>query len=255
MCKLQWPKSVMAISICSRQFQFIHGNFNLLTAISICSRQFQFAHGNSHGIFRFAHHPSVVIEMGILSHTSNISKSKSKIPDYARDYRNEYLFIRGINKTCENFVKKLGREEVFKSPQAVSLMRNFNKFLKAQQLGYLNDTSEISFKYKDVISIESLELQLDDYRDLYCDEYSYQFDEEKYNNNNIENDYPGFKKFFECFSRFQDKLNVDHMSEEDYYKSKIIWPDSDSDDDGLDSDDINNILSGCEDSESDSDSD
>ena len=45
------------------------------------------------------------------------------------------------------------------------------------------------------------------------------------------------------------------MSEEDYYKSKIIWPDSDSDDDGLDSDDINNILSGCEDSESDSDSD
>ena len=30
----------------SRQFQFAHGNFNLLTAISICSRQFQLAHGN-----------------------------------------------------------------------------------------------------------------------------------------------------------------------------------------------------------------
>ena len=43
---LRWPKSVTAISICSRQFQFAHGNFNLLTAISICSRQFQFAHGN-----------------------------------------------------------------------------------------------------------------------------------------------------------------------------------------------------------------
>ena len=35
-----------AISICLRQFQFAHGNFNLLTAISICLRQFQFAHGN-----------------------------------------------------------------------------------------------------------------------------------------------------------------------------------------------------------------
>ena len=44
--KLRWPKSVTAISICSRQFQFAHGNFSLLTAISICSRQFQFAHGN-----------------------------------------------------------------------------------------------------------------------------------------------------------------------------------------------------------------
>ena len=48
--------------------------------------------------------------------------SKSKIPDYARDYRNEYLFIRGINKACENFVKKLGREEIFKSPQADRLI-------------------------------------------------------------------------------------------------------------------------------------
>ena len=41
------------ISIFSRQFQFAlcnfnftHGNINLLTAISICSRQFQFPHGN-----------------------------------------------------------------------------------------------------------------------------------------------------------------------------------------------------------------
>ena len=34
---IRWPKSVTAISICSRQFQFAHGNFSLLTAISICS--------------------------------------------------------------------------------------------------------------------------------------------------------------------------------------------------------------------------
>ena len=74
-------------------------------------------------------------------------------------------------------------------------MLHINRFLKAQQLGYLSDTSEIYFKVNDVSLIESLELQLDDYRDLYHDEYSYEFDEEKYNNN-IENDYPGFKKVF-----------------------------------------------------------
>ena len=42
----------------------------------------------------------VVIIMGILNqvdHNCNATLSKSKIPDYARDYRNEYLFIRGID--------------------------------------------------------------------------------------------------------------------------------------------------------------
>ena len=99
----------------------------------------------------------VVSKMGILAQYDNISGSilsKSKIPDYAREYRNEYLFIRGINKICENFVEILGREEMFKSHQADRLMRYFNRFLKAQQLDYLSDTSEINFKYEDVKSIE-----------------------------------------------------------------------------------------------------
>ena len=42
----------------------------------------------------------VVSKMGILpqsDHNCNATLSKSKIPDYARDYRNEYLFIRGID--------------------------------------------------------------------------------------------------------------------------------------------------------------
>ena len=42
----------------------------------------------------------VVSKMGILAqsdHNCNATLSKSKIPDYARDYRNEYLFIRGID--------------------------------------------------------------------------------------------------------------------------------------------------------------
>ena len=188
----------------------------------------------------------VVSRMGILDqsyHNCNATLSKSKIPDYAREYRNEYLFIRGINKTCGEFVKKLGREEIFKSHQADRLMRHFNRFLKAQVLGYLNDTSEISFKFKDVKSIESLELQLDDYMNLYCDPDSCKFDEEKYNN--VENDFPGLKRFFECFSRFNDKINVDQMSEEDYYKSKIYDSDSDSDDDVI------YIYSDSDDSDSD----
>ena len=190
--------------------------------------------------------------MGILTqydHNCNATLSKSKIPDYARDYKNEYLFIRGINKTCGDFVKKLDDKEIFKSSKADKLMLYINRFLKAQQLGYLIDTSEIYFKQNDVGFIESLELQLDDYRDLYCDEYSYEFDEEKYNNN-IENDYPGFKKFFECVSLLINKLQIDMN-----IINRINF-DSDSDsDDGVDSDDIEFMFGNGEESEADSDSD
>ena len=47
--------------------------------------------------------------MGILPRTSNFQnciKKTNKIPEYARDYRNEWLFIRGINKTCFDLVEK-----------------------------------------------------------------------------------------------------------------------------------------------------
>ena len=71
--------------------------------------------------------------------------------------KKEYLFIRGINKTCGDFVKKLNKEEIFKSSKADSLIRQINRFLKGQQLGYLSDTSEIYFKENDVSFIESLE--------------------------------------------------------------------------------------------------
>ena len=80
--------------------------------------------------------------MGILTqydHNCNPTLSKSKIPDYARDYRNEYLFIRGINKTCGDFVKKIDDKEIFKSSKADKLMLYINKLYKAEELGYLND--------------------------------------------------------------------------------------------------------------------
>ena len=169
----------------------------------------------------------VVRKMGILAETSNYQKcikKTNKIPDYARGYRNEYLFIRGIDKTCEKFVKTLDAEgEIFKSPQANKIKLYFNKFLKAQEIEYLNDISELYFKEKDVRFIESLELQLDDYMDLFYDPDSYEFDQEKY-----ENDYSGLKEFFESFSKFNDKIKKEELSFSDF-KSDIINLGSDDD--------------------------
>ena len=167
--------------------------------------------------------------MGILlqSHRdSNSIISKSKIPDCARNYKNEYLFIRGINKSCEKFLKLLDEEgKILKSPQANKIKFFFNKFLKAQELEYLKDISYLFFKESDVKFIESLELQLDDYMDLFYDSDSYKFDQEKYENDNL-----GLKEFFESFSKFKDKIKIEEMTFSDF-KNSLNYLDSDSDSD------------------------
>ena len=79
--------------------------------------------------------------MVILAQTSNFQnciKKTNKIPEYARDFKNEYLFIRGINKEIESFVEKYLTDTTE---------------LKAQELGYLNDTSCFKFKECDVENI------------------------------------------------------------------------------------------------------
>ena len=164
------------------------------------------------------HWTAVVSKMGILEHSSNYQnciKKTNKIPDYASEFRNEYLFIRGINKTCVKFVKRLYEEEeeenMFNTPQANKLKFYFNKFLKAQEIEYLNDISDFYFKENDVRFIELLECYLDDFLDLFYDPDSYKFDQEKY-----ENDYLGFKEFFESFSKFKDKIKIEELSFSDF---------------------------------------
>ena len=85
--------------------------------------------------------------MGVPQVTDKISRStltQNKIPDYARDYRNEYLFIRGIDKTCAGLEMKLYDYDniIFKSNKVDRIKRLINKFVKAQTLGYLNDISD-----------------------------------------------------------------------------------------------------------------
>ena len=70
----------------------------------------------------------------------------------------------------------------------------------------------------------------------------------------IDADFPGYIDFIRSIELFHSKFK---LREIDISLNKINWPDSDndSDDDGVDSDEINNIFGSGEDSESDSDSD
>ena len=88
--------------------------------------------------------------MGILEHTSNFQnciKKTNKIPEYAREFKNEYLFIRGINKTCERFIKILDLDaKIFNSPQAYQLKLYIKRFVKAKELVILRIIAILNLK-------------------------------------------------------------------------------------------------------------
>ena len=177
------------------------------------------------------------------SNTKNAFLAQNKIPEYAREFKNEYLFIRGINKTCEKFVKRLDLDgKIFDTPQAYQLMLYFRRFLKAKEFGYLDDNNEFKFEESDINFIESLELQLDDYMDLFYDLDSGKFNQERYDSY----EYKNLVEFNDCFERFKSKVYIKEMTYSDFERNiNILDSDDelDSDSDGVDSDDLEVILS------------
>ena len=139
------------------------------------------------------------------------------IPNYAKNFKKEYIFIIDINQKCERFLKKIDEENVFNSPQAKKLIIYFNKFLIFQELGYFKDISNYYFKEEDVNFIVYLESKLEENMDLFFNPVSLKFEEEKY-----ENDETGFKLFFESFEKFKDKIKEKDIN-------LIFDSDSDSD--------------------------
>ena len=137
---------------------------------------------------------------------SESTKRKDKIPDYAKDFRNEWLYIRGINKKCGEFITRLnfGRY-LFNSPPANNLMKYIRKILRAEELGKIKDISGLIFKNFDASNIECLEEQLDNYPDLIVDKDSLEIDQEFYDFI-IKILYPGFKDFFELINLTNDKV-------------------------------------------------
>ena len=93
--------------------------------------------------------------MVILAHSSNFQnciKKTNKIPEYARDFKNEYLFIRGINKEFKYFVDNINEayRGLFENHRVDKIKKFIKKFLLAQKLGYLNDVSNFEIKSSDV---------------------------------------------------------------------------------------------------------
>ena len=169
--------------------------------------------------------PSVVSKMGILEHSSNYQnciKKTNKIPDYASEFRNEYLFIRGINKTLEDFIIKYHSDcsELFVSSYSDRIKFFMRKFLKAQELDYLKDTSCFIFKECDVENIDFL-----------FERMHFDFEEGEEFVDGHPDDYLGYRDFYELFCKFYNKINIgfsesESESEIEFSESEIEFPES-----------------------------
>ena len=91
-------------------------------------------------------------------------------------------------------------------------MLYFRRFLKAKELGYLEDNNEFKFEESNINFIESLVLQLDDYMDLFYDIDSGKFNQERYDSY----EYKNLVEFNDCFKRFKSKLYIKEMTYSDF---------------------------------------
>ena len=131
---------------------------------------------------------AVVREMVILehfSHPQNCIKSTNKIPPYAREYKKEYLFIRGINKEFKYFIDKLDdlNDGLFESHRADRIKYFMKRFLRGQEKGKLKDISEFCITYNDIDNLifinnkfRMYKMRYDYFKDDDDNDYFYQDD-------------------------------------------------------------------------------
>ena len=146
--------------------------------------------------------------MGILEHFSNSQnciKSTNKIPEYVRDFKKEYLFIRGINKEIKYFVDNINDATtgLFENDRVDRIKYFIKRFLKGQERGKLQDISNFEIESSDVdnlIKIKKNFLNFNQYIN-FCKSC---FDEDE----PFIDPYPGFKNIYYDFELFFSKFKI-----------------------------------------------
>ena len=156
--------------------------------------------------------------MGILEHLSNyqncIKSTNNKIPEYAREYKKEYLYIRGLNKEFKYFINKLDNlnNGLFESNISNRIKYNMKRFLRGQERGKLKDISEFEIYEDDVvfnlIKIKNKFNNIDQYLDFILNCYHKE-------DLIFINTYPGFIDFYYYFNLFFTKLNIKYENDSD----------------------------------------
>ena len=177
--------------------------------------------------------------MGIPEHTSNFQnciKSTNKIPEYAREYKKEYLFIRGINKEIKYFVDNIDNatKGLFESHRVDRIKYFIKIFLKGQERGKLQDISNFELKSNDVNNLIEIKKNFHNFNQY----INYCLDDDDDDDATFFDPYPGFKNIYDDFELFFSKLKtkykeINYESDSDSDSDINIYFDNDSDSDGF----------------------
>ena len=124
--------------------------------------------------------------------------SFNKIPEYARDYKKEYLFIIGINKELKYFVDNIDNATtgLFESHKVDRVKYFMKRFLKGQERGKLQDISNLMLPKYDFSFIEEF---------YYNIEYEIQY-----------HDNPIYLEFYDLIRKLYNKIKIEIVFS-DYY--------------------------------------
>ena len=206
----------------------------------------------------------------------NFIKS-NKIPEYAREYKREYLFVKGLNLQFEYFNKKLEylNDGLFETELAKEIKFYMKGFLRRQKENKFKNLANIIYfpdNFLDHIyfinqNFDCYKLRYDafcddgkDYNDYLSDtsDTSDEDDDVEYSYEYIVDGkpYPGFIEFYDIFKQIFNQIKKDNESDIDI--DEIIESDGSDIDINIDNvfdDDIDIDIDEIIESDSDSDSD
>ena len=160
------------------------------------------------------------------------------IPNYAKDFKNEYLFILGINNEFKYFLDNMNEatRELFENFRVDNIKKFIKLFLAYQNLGQFKDVSNFEIKSSDIKNLIKIKKYFNDFNRLI--EYKkdcYDGDEQ-----NFVVPYPGFRNIYDDFELFCSKFKIkyeaddrfwDYNADRDRYRYRYCFSDSDSDSD------------------------
>ena len=122
----------------------------------------------------------------------------TKIPEYAREYKREYLFIIGMNKELKYFVDNINESTtgLFESHKVDRVKYFMKRFLKGQERGKLQDISNLMLPKYDFSFIEEFYINI---------EYEIQY-----------HDNPIYLEFYDLIKKLYNKIKIKIVFS-DYY--------------------------------------
>ena len=155
-------------------------------------------------------------------------------PDYAKDFKNEYLFIIGINNEFKYFLDNMNEATrgLFENFRVDKIKKFISKFLSYQNSGHFKDLSNFEIKSSDIKNLIRIKKIFNDFNNF----INYRKDFYDEDEQNLVNPYPGFINIYDDFVLFCSKFKIkyepkdkfwDYNADGHRYRYRYCFSDSD----------------------------